>query len=67
MNSGLLRNEHGLMAFRILKINFSIRHLPIYKSSKGCAVKSCAAFSVLPPERFLQYNDTLSTKQRIDN
>ena len=32
MNSGLLRNEHGLMAFRILKINFSIRHLPNYRA-----------------------------------
>lgn len=62
MNSGLLRNEHGLMAFRILKINFSIRHLPIYKLSKGCA-----AFPVLPPERFSPNNDALSTKQRIDN
>lgn len=67
MNSGLLRNEHGLMAFRILKINFSIRHLPIYKLSKSCAENSCAAFPVLPPEHFSPNNDTLSTKQRIDN
>jgi len=63
MNSGLLRNEHGLMAFRILKINFSIRHLPIYKSSKGCAVKSCTAFPVCRPnvftiQRYIEYETT---------